>query len=1359
MGETAMRRRTSKQHRRQITAAFERLETRQVLAAPAASGPATAAVIQGNSFAFSGSSLVSVTDADATATESVAVSASAGTVSLNLAAPPAAARQFYVESAAQFNAGVDRTGASFETLRTGDRVFLKGGTWGGVVRTITGSMSDAQAQANPAMIIACDANYVPTSGGVTVTGVSAIELSGTGIELCGLTFSSTSGMLKAGNYVDYDDTGATAYLIRLDSGSRYMTLSHVKFDRCGWDSTDYANNDHYGAWVLMYGYHHTVQYCEMTGRDFDPNDINVTDPTRRRSIRQATVVIYKDDVADVNWGWHNLSYNYFGERKIPKSGDVRLPVAADGRLPADLSNGWETIRCGSSSFVDVDFNVTIENNTFYHSIQAVDGGASDQTGEPEMISIKSRRNVVRNNTILNNYGHVCIRQGDYNVVEGNVFLAGGAYDSSGNIVLTETRNDRMGGVRAFGFGNTIANNYFYKLGGEGIRSAVILGSGSTDVGTLSALTNGSNGAQYETANYTHVMGNTFIDCNTISLDNANGEPVAVYGTQFLNNVISYSSNIGANGMVGNDTAGYGSLLLAAHGGTASGNHVYSAANSQLGSTRALLGDTWLNDTFEGYSTGATPTSATSPQLVSAGYTTVAAGNSGKMARYLKTTSSTGGSLQYSLSSSNSTARPQGFISFDIQQNANASVASANQFYFRLGVNDTATMSSAASAFVDIRFSQAATDNLRIYSSGTQVGTTTTVSPTAVNNVKVWYNNSTTATRYVDPSGVDQALNAKSFVVYVGTTLVTPSASGSTMTAPTSGSTSLDVGKIAFLTSSTGQADFSIDNVFAGSANPRGVVNTISTASAGNPLLTGTYDVLAVPAANSPILGKATATPTVNDTSSTSGSYDLAGTVARVAGLDIRGLARPATGRDIGSYEVEATGTGWRPLRRSEVGIVATAYPTISGVTVTSGASGTSAITVTGGLTQVNAVLATLTYTAPATGASATLTVQPNDGTAAGSPLTTAIALTLPSPTITPSAAGTTATPVSSVTITFVRAVTGFNLGDLSLTRGGLAVSLAGATLGTTDSRTYTLGNLGAATTAEGVYLLTLAGASAGIADGAGSQLNQATTSTWTLDTGIVVPAGQTVIDSTVRSGTMGITKRGGGTLVLTAAATFTGSVIVEEGELVVRDVAALGSGRVDVRAGARLSLDVLGGVSLASLVLDALGRLDLGSGSITVAAGGFVEETLRQRLIAGRNDGTWDGATGIVSRTAAASVSPRSVGWIILADGSAKIAFAAAGDADLDNSVDILDASAFVTSGTFNTDTRADWGTGDYTYDGLSDILDVAEFIGSGLYDAGNYLPAGSAQAASLDPTSLAFAALASTDSTASPKKKVLRSL
>ena len=153
-----MRHRTIKNDRRRSTAAFERLEARTVLAAPAASGPASASVIQGNSLAFSGPSLVSVADADPTTAETVAVAVSAGTVSVNLSAPPAVGRQFYVETAAQFNAGVDRTGASFATLRTGDRVLLKGGTWGGLVKTITGSMTDAQAQANPAMIIACDAN-------------------------------------------------------------------------------------------------------------------------------------------------------------------------------------------------------------------------------------------------------------------------------------------------------------------------------------------------------------------------------------------------------------------------------------------------------------------------------------------------------------------------------------------------------------------------------------------------------------------------------------------------------------------------------------------------------------------------------------------------------------------------------------------------------------------------------------------------------------------------------------------------------------------------------------------------------------------------------------------------------------------------------------------------------------------------------------------------------------------------------------------------------------------------------------------------------------------------------------------------
>ena len=39
------------------------------------------------------------------------------------------ASNYYVDTADQFNAKVDKNGASFATLRAGDRVYLKGGHW------------------------------------------------------------------------------------------------------------------------------------------------------------------------------------------------------------------------------------------------------------------------------------------------------------------------------------------------------------------------------------------------------------------------------------------------------------------------------------------------------------------------------------------------------------------------------------------------------------------------------------------------------------------------------------------------------------------------------------------------------------------------------------------------------------------------------------------------------------------------------------------------------------------------------------------------------------------------------------------------------------------------------------------------------------------------------------------------------------------------------------------------------------------------------------------------------------------------------------------------------------------------------
>jgi len=145
------------------------------------------------------------------------------------------ANNYYVDTAAQFNAHVDNGNRSFATLYAGDRVYMKGGNWDGLTNTITGTMTDADAQTNPAIIYSCDGNYVPTIGGVTVTNLSSITLAGQGITIAGLTFSPTSGMYAPDTNSDY--AGNSADILSTDYNSRYITISHIKFDYCGRDNT------------------------------------------------------------------------------------------------------------------------------------------------------------------------------------------------------------------------------------------------------------------------------------------------------------------------------------------------------------------------------------------------------------------------------------------------------------------------------------------------------------------------------------------------------------------------------------------------------------------------------------------------------------------------------------------------------------------------------------------------------------------------------------------------------------------------------------------------------------------------------------------------------------------------------------------------------------------------------------------------------------------------------------------------------------------------------------------------------------------------------------------------------------------
>jgi autotransporter-associated beta strand protein len=305
----------------------------------------------------------------------------------------------------------------------------------------------------------------------------------------------------------------------------------------------------------------------------------------------------------------------------------------------------------------------------------------------------------------------------------------------------------------------------------------------------------------------------------------------------------------------------------------------------------------------------------------------------------------------------------------------------------------------------------------------------------------------------------------------------------------------------------------------------------------------------------------------------------------------------------------------------------------------------------------------------------------------------------------------------------------------------------------------------------------------------------------------VVDAGSTMAVTGTVEGGGAVIKTGSGTLELRQATGLTNATTVSGGTLRVTNAAALGTSEVVVQSAG--TLDVAGGVtmrspkvtvdggtlragtlavdastgvtwvevrgagtiagspavsvgaggslilsssaatvhSLASLAVDeAAGLVDIGTGGLAIAAGGMTQASLLADLIAGRGDGSWNGASGIASTAATNAVSqsiPRGVGWLDGGDGSLTVAFAAPGDTNLDWQIDVLDASSFLSFGKFDSGLPANWLEGDFNYDGLVDVLDAADFFNTGLYDAGNYNSFAQAGAVAAVPEPSAAALLA----------------
>jgi autotransporter-associated beta strand protein len=221
----------------------------------------------------------------------------------------------------------------------------------------------------------------------------------------------------------------------------------------------------------------------------------------------------------------------------------------------------------------------------------------------------------------------------------------------------------------------------------------------------------------------------------------------------------------------------------------------------------------------------------------------------------------------------------------------------------------------------------------------------------------------------------------------------------------------------------------------------------------------------------------------------------------------------------------------------------------------------------------------------------------------------------------------------------------------------------------------------------------------------------------------------------------GFVKTGGGRLVVSGSSGPTGTAVVRGGELVVASSLALASGTVEVDPGGTLRLTDGLSASLGGLVLDG-GLVDVAKGRLVVRPGSFDMVAFRAALAAGRGSGDWRGTSGVTSSAIAGAAEPRTVGWLLEGDGSLTIAYAAAGDTNLDWTIDILDAAAMLAAGRFDAGTQAAWADGDFNDDQVFDILDAADFLATELFDAGPYQAAAAVAVPEPAAPIIAFTAL-----------------
>ena len=160
------------------------------------------------------------------------------------------------------------------------------------------------------------------------------------------------------------------------------------------------------------------------------------------------------------------------------------PYLVNGTPAGDSDR--EAIAMGIADSQDVVTNNIVEYNLFENC-----------DGENEIITVKTSSNIFRYNTFKNSMGSLSFRLGTNNQAYGNYFYGLG----TGDTVADE--NYETGGIRVYGSGHTIYDNYMENLTGVSWRRPILVDSGDTSDST--------GNDSHETSTNITVYNNTIID--------------------------------------------------------------------------------------------------------------------------------------------------------------------------------------------------------------------------------------------------------------------------------------------------------------------------------------------------------------------------------------------------------------------------------------------------------------------------------------------------------------------------------------------------------------------------------------------------------------------------------------------------------------------------------------------------------------------------------------------------------------------------------------------------------------------------------------------------------------------------------